>query len=306
VDEPLADPASGPLWRNRDYMWLWGGQAVSSLGTGVSQFAFPLLILVLTHSPAATGFAAALGRAPYLLFSLPAGALVDRWHRKRVMLLCTVGLLLCVGSVPVALVVGHLMVLQLFLVAFLVGSFAAFYELAELAALTRLVPKTQLPTAVTQNEAVYSAVSLLAPSLGGLLFGLGRLFPFVVDAASYLVLLFALLKIHRPLQGAEAPGPPHLLREMSEGWRWLWSQRVLRLLCVLAAYLELLYTGSVLIVLVIAQRQRVPAALLGGILALGGVGNLLGTLLSAPLQRRVSFGRALSVLLGVFLVLWPW
>ena len=74
MDKPLAAPAAGSLWRSRDYLWLWGGQAVSSVGTGISQFAFPLLILVQTHSPAAAGFATALGQAPYLIFSLPAGA----------------------------------------------------------------------------------------------------------------------------------------------------------------------------------------------------------------------------------------
>ena len=301
----MAASATRSLWRNRDYLWLWGGQAVSSLGTGVSQFAFPLLILVLTRSPAATGFATALGRAPYLLFSLPAGALVDRWNRKRVMLICTLGLLLCVGSVAAALFAGHLTLLQIYLVAFLLGSFAAFYELAELASITYLVSKAQLPTAVAQNEAVYSSVSLLAPSLGGFLFGLGQMFPFVADAASYAVLLVALLKIRRPLQDAPDKSEHHLLREVREGFRWLWSQQLVRALAVLAAYLGLLLTGSVLIVLVIAQRQGVPAVLLGVIFAIGGVGNLLGTLLSMPLQRRIRFGRALTILLLLFLVVWP-
>ena len=305
MEKPVTAPAVGSLWRNRDYVWLWSGQAVSSLGTGVSQFAFPLLILVLTKSPAATGFAAALGRAPYLLFSLPAGALVDRWNRKRVMLICALGLLLCVGSVAAALFAGHLTVLQIYLVAFLLGSFAAFYGLAELASITYLVSKAQLPAAVAQNEAVFSTVSLLAPSLGGFLFGLGRMFPFVADAASYVVLLGALLKIRRPLQAAPDRSEHHLLCEMGAGFRWLWSQQLLRALAVLAAYLELLLTGSVLIVLVIAQRQGVPAALLGVIFAIGGDGNLLGTLLSFPLQRRMRFGRMLSVLLLLFLIVWP-
>ena len=305
MDKPLAVPASGSLWRNRDYLWLWGGQAVSSLGTGVSQFAFPLLILILTRSPAATGFASALGRAPYLLFSLPAGALVDRWNRKRVMLICTVGLLLCVGSVAAALFAGHLTLLQIYLVAFLLGSFAAFSGLAELASITYLVSKVQLPTAVAQNEAVYSTALLLAPSLGGFLFGLGQMFPFVADAASYVLLLVALLKIRRPLQDVPDKSAHHLLREMREGLRWLWSQRLLRVLAVLEAYLDMLLTGSVLIVLVITQRQGVPAALLGVIFAIGGVGNLAGTLLSIPLQRRIGLGRMLSALLLLFLIVWP-
>ena len=89
-------------------MLLWLGQAVSSLGTGISQLAFPLLILAETRSPAAAGVAGALQQAPLFFFSLPAGALVDRWDRKRVMLVCTLGLLLCLASIPVALIFWRL------------------------------------------------------------------------------------------------------------------------------------------------------------------------------------------------------
>src|SRR5438067_2202096 len=80
-----------PLWRNRDYMLLWSGQTISSLGSGVSGIVFPLLILAITHSAAAAGIAGALNTLPYVLFSLPAGALVDRWDRKRVMIICDAG-----------------------------------------------------------------------------------------------------------------------------------------------------------------------------------------------------------------------
>ena len=76
-----------PLWKNRDYMLLWGGQVVSTLGSSATAIVYPLLILSLTDSPAAAGFAAALRAAPYLIFSLPVGALIDRWERKRTMIL---------------------------------------------------------------------------------------------------------------------------------------------------------------------------------------------------------------------------
>ena len=92
-----------PLWRNRDYLLLWLGQAVSSLGTRLTQFAFPLLIVGLTHSIAAAGLAYGLEQLPYALLSLPAGALVDRRPRKRVMTVCTFCLLLCVASIPLTL-----------------------------------------------------------------------------------------------------------------------------------------------------------------------------------------------------------
>src|SRR6202049_1691940 len=92
-----------PLWRNRDYLLLWLGQAVSSLGTSCTQFAFPLLMVGLTRSIAAAGLAYSLGQLPYLLLSLPAGALVDRWPRKRVMIICTFRFMVCGASIPLAL-----------------------------------------------------------------------------------------------------------------------------------------------------------------------------------------------------------
>src|SRR4051812_3426421 len=94
----LQKPVS--LWRNRDYLLLWFGQAISSLGTRCTQFAFPLLIMELTRSITAAGLAYSLEQLPYVLLSLPAGALVDRWPRKRLMLLCTFCLMVCVTSVP--------------------------------------------------------------------------------------------------------------------------------------------------------------------------------------------------------------
>ena len=80
----LAPPI--PLWKNRDYLLLWSGQIVSIIGTHVSQIAFPLLVLAMTHSPAQAGLVAAARSLPYLLFTLLAGALVDRWNRKLTMM----------------------------------------------------------------------------------------------------------------------------------------------------------------------------------------------------------------------------
>src|SRR5437868_12665109 len=77
-------PQPVSLWRNRDYLLLWLGNAVSSLGTSCTQFAFPLLMVGLTHSIAAAGLAYSLGQLPYVLLSLPAGSLVDRWPRKQI------------------------------------------------------------------------------------------------------------------------------------------------------------------------------------------------------------------------------
>src|SRR5450432_2859065 len=101
-----------PLWRNRNFLLLISGQGVSAIGTQVSQFAFPLLILALTHSPAQTGLITALRGLPYALFSLPAGALVDRWNRKHVMLLCDAGRAIALASIPIAFAFGVINMVQ--------------------------------------------------------------------------------------------------------------------------------------------------------------------------------------------------
>jgi MFS family permease len=107
--------ASPPLWRNRDYLLLWGGQMVSQTWcTGVAVG----LILALTHSPAQAGIVAALRTIPYLVLSLPAGALVDRWDRKQMMIFCDLGRFLCMASVPLALFFDHRTFVQLYLVSF--------------------------------------------------------------------------------------------------------------------------------------------------------------------------------------------
>ena len=296
-----------PLWRNRDYLLLWLGQAVSSLGTRFTQFAFPLLIVGLTHSIAAAGLAYSLEQLPYVLLSLPAGALVDRWPRKRVMLLCTFCLMVCVASIPLALFLtnGPLRLLLLYAIAFGLGAISLFYELAELAALTWVVPKSQLTTAVAQNEFVYSSCSLLGPALGSLLFSITRLLPFVTDALSYLILLISLLNIRSPMQDKRSTEHRHLLGEVREGLTWLWSQKVLRSVVLISSYLYFVITASVLLVLAIVQQQHIPSVFYGLIVAVGGVGNLLGTALCPPFQRRIRFGLALGCVLIVFVLLWP-
>jgi len=136
-----------PLWHNRDYLILLSGQTVSTLGTNVSTLAFPLLVLFLTNSPAQAGLVGALRALPYLFLSLPAGALIDRWDRKRVMILCDTGRALALGSIPIAAALGHLTLAQLYLASLIEGTLYVFFNLAQVACLPRVVTKAQLVSA---------------------------------------------------------------------------------------------------------------------------------------------------------------
>src|SRR6266581_8831439 len=174
-----------PLRRNLNYMLLWSGQMVSSIGTRVSMLAFPLFVLAITHSPAQAGLIGAVRGLPYALFILPAGALVDRWNRKRVMILCDIGRAIALGSIPVALFLGHLTIAQLYIVSLVEGTLFTFFGLAETACLPQVVSKEQLPTAAAQGMVIDSVSGLIGPSLGGVLYSIGRAIPFLTDAISY-------------------------------------------------------------------------------------------------------------------------
>ena len=78
------------------------------------------------------------------------------------------------ASIPVALVFGHLTLVQLYIVSLLEGSLYVFFDLAETASLPRVVPKEQLPAAISQNQVTFGITNLLGPPLGGILYTLGR------------------------------------------------------------------------------------------------------------------------------------
>ena len=281
------------LWRNRDYMLLWSGQIVSSVGSQVSQLAFPLLILTLTHSPAQAGLAGALRALPYLIFSLPAGALIDRWDRKRVMILCDTVRGLALGSIPLAFALGHVTILQLYIVSTIEGTFFVFFNIAEAACLPRVVPKVQLPAATAQNQATEGIMTLAGPSLGGVLYTLGSYIPFLTDAISYIASVISLFFIKARFQEKRTVAPRKLWVEIWEGLRWLWQQPLIRFMALLTGASNLIYSGYTLIVIVLAKSMHAPSFLIGIIMALSGLGALLGAIVAPYFQRRFTFGQVI-------------
>src|SRR5947209_2380215 len=293
------------LWLNRDYMLLWSGQVVSNVGTQVSTLAFPLLILAVTGSPAQAGFVGALRALPYVIFSLPAGALIDRWDRKRTMILCDTGRALSLASIPVALVTGHLTIIQLYLVSLIEGTLFVFFNIAEAACLPRVVPKEQLPAATAQNMATDGITVLLGPSLGGALYTAGRLLPFVADAVSYVVSVISLFFIKVKFQKERVAARRNLGIEIREGLSWLWHQPLIRFIAILTGGNNLISSGYVLIIIVLAQQQHASSFTIGLIFAVGGIGGIIGALIATWLQKRLSFAQAIIGTSWIFALFMP-
>ncbi len=306
------------VWRNRSFLLLWGGQTVSRLGSRVSDLALPLLVLALTRSPAQVGFIAAAQALPYLLLGLPAGALVDRWDRKRAMIVCDVARFLALGSIPLAYAYGAVGLAQLYVVALVTGLALVFFDAAALASLPRVVPATQLARATGLTATAESATYLLGPGVAGVLIGLahtlaaGAALAYLVDSLSYLASVVTLGFIRLPFQedrtGTTRPALSvgALRVEIAEGLRFLWGQRHLRTIALLSMGINLLDGPLLLAVIVLAQRDlHADARTIGVIFTLAGVGELLGSFVAPWVQARVRTGRALIGAVAVWAVAMP-
>ncbi len=293
------------LWRNRNYLLLWGGQALSDMGGAVSELAFPLLVLAVTHSPAQAGFVAALRALPATFFSLVAGVFVDRWDRKRVMLACDVGRALSLASVPAVYALGHLTIWQLALTAFLEGTLLIVFSLAKTAAVPQMVTQEQLTMAVAQEEFVEGTTALVGPSLSGVLYTLGAMFPFLTDAISYLISIVTLLALHIPSQRERQPTRRSLRKEITEGARWVWRQPFILTMTFLMGAGAFVLAGNPLIIIILAQQSHASAAAIGLIFAAGGIGSILGALLAPHLKDRLTVGHSILLCRWYFVLSWP-
>jgi MFS family permease len=295
-------PAAGPvpLRRNRDFMVLWSSQVVSTVGTRASSIAFPLLVLAVTHSPAKAGLVGFAQTLPFLLLYLPAGAFIDRWDRKRTMLACDAGRAVALGSIAVTIALGWLSLAQVVVVALIEGSLFVLFDLAEGAALPQFVAQDQLQAAIAQNQAKTQGADVVGQPLGGVLFSVSPLLPFLTDAVSYVVSFVTVLFIRRAFQPPRLRQPARLKAEIAEGLLWVWRQPFLRAAVAMIGGVNLIFNALTLVLIVRAKELGASPALIGALFAFVGVGGLLGSFVAPWVQRR--FGpRRVVVTIG-----WLW
>jgi MFS family permease len=288
------------VWRNPDFRLLWSGQIVSALGSQASGLAFPLLLLSVTHSVAQTGLLMAVRDLPDIVLPLPVGVLVDRWDRKKFMILADFGRAVALGSIPLALATGHLSLLLLAAVTLAEGAMQNVFGLAASASLLRVVTEEELGDAIALGSIGGSASRLLGPSIGGLLFTISRSLPFLVDAVSYAASALSLIFIRPEFQQKREEARRDFWGDVREGVNWLWRHPVLRFLAFLVAGLNFFSFGYQLILIVRAQELRANPFEIGLLFAMGGVGGILGSLAAPYLQRRFTFGTLMV------LATWGW
>jgi predicted MFS family arabinose efflux permease len=277
--------ASTPLRHNREFLLLWSGQAISQLGSQISLVAYPLLVLAVTGSPAKAGLVAFARNIPIAALALPAGLLADRVNRRRLMVATDGVRALAMASIPIAAALGGVPFALILVLAAIDGTGFVLTSVAERGALRHLVAPEQLGEAVARNESRMFGAMLAGPPLGGLLFGIGRALPFVVDTASYAISAITKLRIRSELQEARVDDA---VGDAREGLWWLWQRPFLRNCMLLFAGSNPIFTGLYLLVVVLAKRHGASSALIGLMLGIAAAGGLVGAMLAPAFQRRLT------------------
>jgi predicted MFS family arabinose efflux permease len=301
------------LWRHRDFMLLWGGQTVSEVGSQITVLALPLVAVVLLHaSTLQVGLLSAAETSAYLLVSLPAGALVGRYPKRRTMLWCDVARLVLIGSVPVAYWAGALDLGQLYAVALVSSAFSVFFSVAYPSYLPTLLDREQLMDGNGKLGTTQSFAQIAGPGLGaGLVAAFGAAAAMIGDSLSYLVSAGSLLAIRGkeppvaergvPGESAEPAERPQLREQIRAGLAYVLHEPILLkgvLWSGCANFFVIMVEslGAVFLVRVLHLRPEY----VGLLLALGAVGGVAGGLASGRLARRFGTARVCWLSMTVF------
>jgi MFS family permease len=283
----------GP-WRDGDFRRLWAGQTASQLGEHTSLVVLPLIaVLTLNADAGQLGALRAVGQAPILLLSLFAGAWVDRWRTRTVMVLADLGRALALGGAAAAGLLGGLGLSALLVVAFTVGALSVFFDVAYQASLVRLVKRDQLVQGNSTLEGSRSAAQIGGPALGGMLVSL--LSAPIAAASGTLFFALSFLSIRR-IRGHESipersHRPPRVWRRIHEGLRFVVADTSLRTVGLASAAFQFSFAAMMTVYLLFLTRElHLTGIVVGLALAATGPGALLGSLLAARLPSLFGYG----------------
>nr|WP_203620300.1 MFS transporter [Streptomyces anulatus] len=309
------------MWRDTDFRRLWAGQTASQLGEHTTLVVLPLFaVLTLDAGAGQLGVLRAVGQAPILLLSLLAGAWVDRWRARTVMVLTDAARAVALGAAAVAGLFGLLGLPALFVVAFTVGALSVLFDVAYQASLVRMVRRDQLVRGNSALEGSRSAAQIGGPALGGALVSLlSAPVAAAAGALFFAVSFVSLRRIRRPESVPEhvapvperpkhvAPvpeRPDHLVPvperpdhaapvrgRIREGLRFVAGNACLRAVCLASAAFQLSFAATMTVYLLFLPRElHLTGATVGLALAATGPGALLGSVLAARLPGRLGHG----------------
>ncbi|PZG10772.1 MFS transporter [Micromonospora craterilacus] len=293
-----AETDSSPaLWRDRDFAVFWSAQTLSVVGDGFASVAVPLLVLQVTGSVALMGLLTAVAGVAAVATAVFAGVLADRADRRRLLIGCDLARAVLFAAVPVAWLWGP----QLWLLYVVLPASAAVgmvFRVAYVAAVPGLVDVRRITEANGKLSASYAIAGIGGPLLAGVVAAsFGYATAVAVNAASFTVSALALCAVRLRQVRVErtAPTLAGLRRELLDGALFLWHHPVLRSLTVLlSVFLFLTYGLDDVLIYHVGHNLGGSDRTVGLVLGLAAGGTVVGSLVVAPLRRRIGFGATWS------------
>ncbi len=272
---------------------LWTAGTLSALGTGLTVVAAPLYVSARTSNALIVSATTGVAMLPWLLFALPAGVLVDRVDRRRLMVAVDWARAAAMGVLAVAILGGWSSIVLLDLVLFLINTGETAFEPAAQSMVPAVVPRHLLERA---NGWLVGGLTLsrymIAGPLGGFLFVVAASIPFFANAGTYAasaVLVGLVGGSYRAARPDTAGRRTKVRAEVAEGLRWLLRQRMLRTMAILIGLLNItLAAATAVLVLLAKERLHVGSVGYGALFTCMAVGSLLGSAVGDRVIRRVT------------------
>lgn len=292
-----------PRRMGRDFRWLLASSWTSNVGDGVALAAAPLLIASMTSSPILVASGAVLQFLPWLLFGLHAGAIADRFDRRRMVMFANAARAIVLAALCGFLVTGTANIWIVLAVAFLYGTAEVFVDTASSTLLPMLVKPADLGIGNARLQAGYLVANQFAgPPLGAFLFAAGAAWPFLLEV---LCVVLAIVLVSRM---AATPVPPRASTEaraavhtdIAEGIGWLWRNPPVRMLVLIILLFNITWAAPWgVLVLYATEHLQMGAIGYGALTTASAAGGLLATMSFGWLERHVSFATLMRVCLSL-------
>lgn len=280
----------GGLRGHRDFLKLWTGQSASLVGGEVTVVAMPFIAIQLLDATAAQiGIMVALARLPSVLY-LFAGAWTDQTRRKPILVWTDLGRAAMLATIPVLFLFDQLALAWLFVVVFVVGVLRVLFETAYRSYLPSLIGRDHLAEGNSKLQLSESVGRSVGPGLAGILVNvISAALVIIVDVVTYLISAVACLLIRKPEpEPTSKDERPPVLASIWAGMRWVFTQPLLRPIVLSTAFYTFFVTGvmETLYFLFVIRELRLSAGWVGAILAIGGIGAIIGAWVSPRIMRR--------------------
>lgn len=277
-----------PAFKSRNYQLYFGGEAISLIGTWLQIVAEGWLAFQLTNSAFYVGLVTASSTVPSLIFSLLGGVIVDRFPKRKIMILTQTASMILSFILGGLAVSGMINIWQILVIAFLLGCVNAVDAPARQSFPVDLVGKENLPSAIALNSAMFNGARVIGPGIAGFLIAtIGTGGAFIANGVSYIAVIIALLIIRTapPLETDH----PHPIKAIQEGLSYSWRHPLIRSMIIFSGVIAVFgWAYGTILPVIIKNVFHMEATGLGYLYAASGIGAVFATILISAFSKKIS------------------